>query len=680
MKRERITDSYHVEKEGLVALSGCFKGFKGHAGETLEQAYKATMAAQETKVVTEATSSQELKKADICLQPFNEDAKSLIKENFDISYVENEEGYLIDINDTITVYANSKRAALYAAYTIRDICAENGEAEVGHRQGYLQKGIIYNYPAAPHRAARVYLPSKKDMPYFKKFINMLVHMGYNTIWLEIGGAMEFKRHPEINKSWEEYCRSMQEYHNKPYVASRGYYRTKNSVHTYNGGGEIYSQQEMRDLVAYCNEREIEVIPEVPSLTHSEYFLISHPDLRECDDEPYAATACPSNPDLYPLVFDLYDEIIEVFQPKTIHIGHDEWWVMCVCDRCKDKDPARLFADNVLKCYEYLKARGVQTMMWADKLHRTYEKTGEAQGGCEKHLYSLKTDELIDVCGEKYPVYKRYWFDPPKDVIDKCFHQVILDTADCMDMLPDDIIYVNWLWACEPRIIDDFLSRGKTEVFGNCCMEGIWNCRERFAAGAKGLSVSNWIESTEAGFQNWNALFQLGYCSTACWGHQRQEHHQEEMVLDVFDSLYRFRNRETLQGSYVEVVHTVEDGGEIGKKYYMVPYVPEEQVYMGKYLLTYADGRTQEYPILYGRNISNRSAGTGWYTGPRFWAFKMDYRLTTTASVCNIEKREDGIWYKTVFPVDGEVVSCEYVPDEKSKDYVTVDRITVVQNV
>ena len=37
---------------------------------------------------------------------------------------------------------------------------------------------------------------------------MLLYYRYNTVILEVGGAMEYKRHPEINESWESYCCEM----------------------------------------------------------------------------------------------------------------------------------------------------------------------------------------------------------------------------------------------------------------------------------------------------------------------------------------------------------------------------------------------------------------------------------------------------------------------------------------
>lgn len=310
-RKTTLTEGYRKEKEGYVALPKKIEGIGGIGKEWYEQSVMYSKSIYRT--------------ADILFKPIDEDIKTKIKEELETEFTENKDGYVIDIDDVISIYADTERAKLYAILYLLDIYEEK-----------LKKALVYNYPLAEHRSARVFFPPKKEIPYFKKFIDLLVYLGYHAILLEISGVMEFKKHPEINSTWASYCRPVKEYNDKIYDIGRAYYRPKNAVHCFNGGGEIYSQDEVKELVRYCEERYIEIIPEIPQLSHSEYLLISHPELRECDDEPFASTACPSNPDFDSLIFDLYDEVIDVFHPKTIHIGHDEWWVMCICDKCKKR--------------------------------------------------------------------------------------------------------------------------------------------------------------------------------------------------------------------------------------------------------------------------------------------------------------------------------------------------------
>ena len=70
--------------------------------------------------------------------------------------------------------------------------------------------------------------------------------------------------------------------------------------------------------------------------------------------------CPSNPDVYPLVFDLFTEVIEVFKPKRyFHIGHDEFTFVAFgqCERCKGTPTEKLFAAEVKKLHDWLGGSG-----------------------------------------------------------------------------------------------------------------------------------------------------------------------------------------------------------------------------------------------------------------------------------------------------------------------------------
>ena len=55
---------------------------------------------------------------------------------------------------------------------------------------------------------KVFTPSRENIPFFKKFVDLLVFYRFNTIMIEIGGAMEYRRHPEINLGWVDYCKEM----------------------------------------------------------------------------------------------------------------------------------------------------------------------------------------------------------------------------------------------------------------------------------------------------------------------------------------------------------------------------------------------------------------------------------------------------------------------------------------
>lgn len=149
---------------------------------------------------------------------------------------------------------------------------------------------------------------------------MLVYYRYNTVILEVGGAMEYKRHPEINESWVEYCREMGRYPERADEVQNMFGWVKNSIHFENGGGGWLPQDTVRQLLAYCQQRGLEVIPEVPCLSHADYLLNAHQELAERPYDPFPDSYCPSNPASYELLFDVMDEVVEVFQPRVMQIA------------------------------------------------------------------------------------------------------------------------------------------------------------------------------------------------------------------------------------------------------------------------------------------------------------------------------------------------------------------------
>ena len=67
---------------------------------------------------------------------------------------------------------------------------------------------------------------------------------------------------------------------------------------------------------FVRQHHVEVIPEIPSLTHSYYLLTRHRELAEVQDAEWPDTYCPSEPKVYDLLFDVLDEYIGVMHPTN----------------------------------------------------------------------------------------------------------------------------------------------------------------------------------------------------------------------------------------------------------------------------------------------------------------------------------------------------------------------------
>ena len=135
-----------------------------------------------------------------------------------------------------------------------------------------------------------------------------------------------------------------------------------------------TKAQLRELVEFAKSRHFEVIPQLATFSHFGYVL-HNPAYKQLAESQKSVKGfeslfnyCPSNPDIYPLVFDMMSEIVDVFHPKYFHIGRDEasFDDIGVCDRCKGKDPWVLWADDMKKLDAWNRQHGMRTVIWGDQ--------------------------------------------------------------------------------------------------------------------------------------------------------------------------------------------------------------------------------------------------------------------------------------------------------------------------
>ena len=148
----------------------------------------------------------------------------------------------------------------------------------------------------------------------------------------------------------------------------------------------WTKAEFQSWVGYARAHGLEVIPEVKLLTHQEkFFQRQYPNLMF-----NAVSYDPRHDATYAVVFPFLDEVIDAVHPRAIHIGHDEafgWTVGQVSKWLKLGEvmiPANLFVSDVLRIHDHLKAKGVETWMWADMAL----SPAEFPGAMTRHLHGI----------------------------------------------------------------------------------------------------------------------------------------------------------------------------------------------------------------------------------------------------------------------------------------------------
>jgi hexosaminidase len=494
------------------------------------------------------------------------DVTGRVNEAFAGAYREHPEGYVILLDEDIRVYAAGLRGFVYAA------CDLTRMAE----GGFIRQGVVYNRPLAEIRSLKLYLPPEENIDAFKAVVDLCCHYRCNTLIVEVGGAMEYKRHPEINEGWLAYCAEMHEYSGKTTVIQEQTFPWgKNSIHCENGGGKFLSQAQVRDIVGYCNARGVDVIPEMPTLSHCDYLLTRHREFAERQDDPYADTYCPNAPGLYDYVFDVLDEVVDVFRPRAMHIGHDELYTVGICPRCRGRSAPDIYADDVIRIHDHLASRGVRTVIWSEKLLNSVAKNGVPVGGAEKP----------------------YYFNGEKAL-------TIPATYPAIERVPRDILCMHWYWSIVEAWDAEFLRRGFAMFYGNFDPPAMPHAAARIAAGALGGGPSNWSYATFPYLQENGALLSLAYASLLFWKDGMADDAYAGALRFCFWDLFRFRHADALRRPRVELAHTTS---------HFRPYryhadgvfIDYEADTLGKYVVEYEDGSSFEVPVVYGQNIVNR---------------------------------------------------------------------------
>ena len=100
-------------------------------------------------------------------------------------------------------------------------------------------------------------------------------------------------------------------------------------------GGYYTQNDMRELVAYAAQRHITILPEIEMPGHSTAALAAYPQLScncaTCATNPYSLSVtsyvggvfCPARPETLSFLKDVLTEVMGIFPSPFIHIGGDE---------------------------------------------------------------------------------------------------------------------------------------------------------------------------------------------------------------------------------------------------------------------------------------------------------------------------------------------------------------------
>ena len=223
--------------------------------------------------------------------------------------------------------------------------------------------------------------------YLKKFIDRMARYQFNKLHLHLtddqGWRIEIKQFPKLTEigAWRTFnkqdsvCMERAET-NPDFEIDPWNIKAVDGKPIYGG---YYTQEEMREVIAYAAKHHIEVVPEIDMPGHMSAAIRAYPyltgDQKTEWGEVFSSPMNPCQESTYEFAEKVLDEIMALFPSKYVHIGADEverkFWETNMCDDWMKEngigniDELQSYFVNHMEAY--VKSKGKQMIVWDDAL-------------------------------------------------------------------------------------------------------------------------------------------------------------------------------------------------------------------------------------------------------------------------------------------------------------------------
>jgi hexosaminidase len=271
---------------------------------------------------------------------------------------------------------------------------------------------IWDEPAFKYRGmhldvGRHFFP----ISFVKKYLDIMALYKFNYFHWHLtedqGWRIEIKQYPELTE--------------------KGAYRKEADGSIYGG---FYTQDEIKEVVAYAQELNITVIPEIEMPGHSEAALACYPQYS-CSGKPsetpslwgvFENVYCAGNEATFGFLENVLDEVMVLFPGEYIHIGGDECpktnWEKCKkCQkRIKEEglsDEHELQSYFIKRIEKYLNAHGRKMIGWDEILEGGLapEATVMSWRGMQGGIDAAKEEHEVIMTPTSYCYFDYYQAEP-----------------------------------------------------------------------------------------------------------------------------------------------------------------------------------------------------------------------------------------------------------------------------
>ena len=296
------------------------------------------------------------------------------------------EGYTLTVNPKeIIIKAGGYNGALYALETLRQLLPKEFESTTPVKTDWAVPAVtITDAPQYAWRGlmldvSRHFFPKE----YILKTLDRMAMLKLNTFHFHLvdneGWRIEIKKYPKLteigawrvdqeDKLWNERTPNSANAFANPATAPKKY-------------GGFYTQEDIKEIVAYAAARGITVIPEIEMPAHVMSAIAAYPELS-CHKRPIGVPSgavwpnidiyCAGQEESFTFLEDVLTEVMALFPSKYIHVGgdeatHTEWEKCLKCQaRMKDhhlKDVHQLQSYFIKRIDKFLVSKGRVLVGW-----------------------------------------------------------------------------------------------------------------------------------------------------------------------------------------------------------------------------------------------------------------------------------------------------------------------------
>ncbi len=342
--------------------------------------------------------------------------------------IENPEGYRLEVTgSSVTIHARNPAGVFYAFQTLRQLLppeAENIARDKPADSFSIPCLEIEDSPEFPYRgimldAARHFIPKEEvktciDIMAFHKLNVLHWHLTDDQGW-----RIEIKKYPKLT--------TVGGFRDKTIIGhARGPKPYKWNMSRYGG---FYTQEDIKEVLDYAEERFVTVIPEIEMPGHSVAALSAYPEYS-CSGGPFEVEGrwgifndvfcCKEK--TFGFLQDILDEVTALFPSEYVHIGGDECprvrWDNCTHCQARMKEEG-LSSSNDLQIYfmnrieEYLNSKGKRIIGWDEIMDGDISGRAVVMSwrGEKGGIKAAKNGYDAIMTPNEYMYFNRYQYDP-----------------------------------------------------------------------------------------------------------------------------------------------------------------------------------------------------------------------------------------------------------------------------